>query len=77
MGGVQRASGRLFADTDARLIFLGTLALGDERRTMRYSRDSQRDMAGLVERIAPDRWRLVLPYPRFGSTLDVIEIAAR
>jgi hypothetical protein len=31
-------------------------------------------MAGLVERIGARRWRLVLPYPRFESTLDVIEI---
>ena len=30
---------------------------------MRYGRDAERDMAGFVERIGDNRWRLVLPYP--------------
>jgi hypothetical protein len=72
--GDQRASGNLFDSTDSRTIFLGTLALGDEDRPMRYGRDRQRDMAGLVERIGTARWRLVLPFPGFHSTLDVMEI---
>jgi len=75
--GDQRASGNLFDSTDSRTVFLGTLALGDEDRPMRYGRDARRDMAGLVERIAPARWRLVLPYPGFQSTLDVMEIVER
>ncbi|MCP3735673.1 DUF4893 domain-containing protein [Sphingomonas sp. RP10(2022)] len=72
--GAQRASGHLFDSTDSRGVFLGTLALGDEDRPMRYGRDERRDMAGLVERIGPARWRLVLPFPGFQSTLDVMEI---
>ena len=72
--GDQRTSGNLFDSTDSRTVFLGTLALGDEDRPMRYGRDARRDMAGLVERIGPARWRLVLPYPGFQSTLDVMEI---
>ena len=72
--GPMRVSGHLFDDTDARQVFLGTLAVGDETRPMRYGRDPRRDMAGLIERIGPKRWRLVLPYPAFASTLDVIEI---
>ncbi|MCU6455384.1 DUF4893 domain-containing protein [Sphingomonas sp. A2-49] len=72
--GEQRASGDLYDGTDARTVFLGTLALGDEDRPMRYGRDKRRDMAGLVERIGPARWRLVLPFPGFQSTLDVMEI---
>lgn len=72
--GAQRASGTLFDSTDSRTVFLGTLALGDEDRPMRYGRDLRRDMAGLVERIGETRWRLVLPYPGFQSTLDVMEI---
>ena len=55
-------------------IFLGTLALGDEARPMPYGRDLRRDMAGFVERIGEARWRLVLPFPGFQSTLDVMEI---
>lgn len=72
--GRQRASGNLFDSTDSRTIFLGTLALGDEDRPIRYGRDRQRDMAGVVERIGDARWRLVLPFPGFQSTLDVMEI---
>lgn len=72
--GSQRPTGLLFAESDARAVFLGTLALGDETRAMPYGRDRSRDMAGIVERIAERRWRLVLPYPAFESTLDVIEL---
>lgn len=72
--GEQRASGNLYDGTDSRTVFLGTLALGDEDRPLRYGRDARRDMAGLVERIGPGRWRLVLPFPGFQSTLDVMEI---
>lgn len=74
VGGAQRPFGVLFSDTDARLVFLGTMALGDEKRAMQYGRDQRRDMAGILERIGPKRWRLVLPYPRFETTLDVVEL---
>lgn len=72
--GPQRPAGEMFADGRLRGVFLGTLVLGDERRPMRYGRDRTRDMAGLVERVGEQRWRIVLPYPRFESTLDVIEL---
>ena len=72
--GDQRLHGYLFDDGNARQVFLGTLALGDETRAMRYGRDVRRDVAGFVERIDVNRWRLILPYPAFESTLDVIEI---
>ena len=72
--GSQRPSGRLFPGDDRKLVFLGTMLLGDETRAMRYGRDPDRDMAGAVERIGPRKWRLILPYPRFESTLDVVEL---
>jgi len=72
--GPQRPVGALFADNARRQIFLGTLQLGDERLALRYSRDDERDMAGVVERVGENRWRLVLPYPHFESLLDVIEL---
>jgi hypothetical protein len=31
-------------------------------------------MAGVVERIGNQRWRLVLPYPHFESTIDIVEL---
>lgn len=72
--GTQRPVGLLFADGDARGIFLGTLVLGDESRPLQYGRDAGRDMAGIIERIGERRWRLAFPAPRFESKLDVIEI---
>ena len=72
--GSQRPVGRLFADGDRRMIFLGTLQLGDERGTLRYGHDRQRDMIGIVERVGERRWRLVFPWPAYESNLDVIEL---
>ena len=57
-----------------RMVFLGTLQLGDEQRALQYGRDRERDMAGVVERIGDNRWRLVLPYPHFESTIDILEL---
>jgi hypothetical protein len=75
--GSQRPVGRLFPDSDRRMVFLGTLQLGDERGTLRYGHDRQRDMIGLLERIGERRWRLAVPYPAFESTLDVVELVPR
>jgi hypothetical protein len=73
-GGLQRPVGRLFPDTPRRLMFLGTLQLGDEQGVLRYGHDKERDVAGLLQRIGERRWRLVLPRPHFESTLDVVEL---
>lgn len=75
--GSQRPVGHLYPESDGRTVFLGTLVLGDERMAMKYGRDRDRDMAGVVERIGPRRWRLVLPYPRFESVIDVVELVPR
>ena len=72
--GSQRYVGLLFSADPRRQVFLGTLVLGDELRAMHYGRDPDRDLAGWVERVGERRWRLILPYPRFESTLDVIEL---
>ena len=72
--GSQRPVGRLFPETDSRMIFLGTLQLGDEQGTLRYGHDPERAMAGILERVGERRWRLVFPYPQFESILDVLEL---
>jgi len=72
--GAQRPIGVLFPDTRRRLIFLGTLQLGDEALAYRYSRDRERDLIGILERVGDNRWRLVLPSPHFESLLDVVEL---
>ena len=73
--GSQRPAGRLWEDDDAtRLIFLGSLALGNEDQPLAYGDDPKRDMAGVLERIGPFRWRLVIPWPQSTSKLDVFEL---
>ena len=73
--GSQRPAGRLWDDDDDnRMIFLGSLALGDEDLPLAYGDDPKRDMAGVLERIAPFRWRLVIPWPQSTSKLDVFEL---
>ena len=73
--GSQRPAGRLWEDDmPDRLIFLGSLALGNEEQPRAYGEDSRRDMAGVIERIGPFRWRLVIPWPQSTSKLDVFEL---
>lgn len=72
--GSQRQTGLIFDDSERRKIFLGTLALGDEARAMDYGADADRNVAGLVERIGPMRWRIVFPRPAFESIVDVMEL---
>lgn len=73
--GSQRPAGRLWEDDRPdRLIFLGSLALGSEEQPMAYNEDSKRDMAGVLERIGPFKWRLVIPWPQSTSKLDVFEL---
>ena len=77
LNGSQRPLGLLLPTSGNRMVFLGTLQLGDEVRALEYGRDQERDMAGMIERIGEQRWRLVLPYPHFESTIDILELVPR
>ena len=72
--GSQRPAGNIFPDTGRRMIFLGTLVSGDEARALRYGRDEERNLIGVLERVGDARWRLVFPRPHYESLLDVIEL---
>ena len=72
--GSQRQIGSIFGGDALRQVFLGTLVLGEEPQAMRYGRDRERDVAGFVERIGPNRWRLIMPKPAFESQMDVMEL---
>jgi hypothetical protein len=74
IGGSQRPVGLMFDDGSDRRVFLGTMMFGDESRPLEYGRDASRDMAGAVQRIGTKRWRILLPYPRFESVMDVVEL---
>jgi hypothetical protein len=72
--GSQRQVGLIFPGDVMRQVFLGTLVLGDEQGAMQYGQDEMRNVAGYVERIGPNRWRLIMPRPHFESQLDVMEL---
>lgn len=73
--GSQRPAGRLWEDDNPnRLIFLGTVAIGNEEEARAYGEDPRRDTAGIFERTAPFKWRLVIPFPQSGARLDVFEL---
>jgi len=74
IAGSQRVVGLVFPGDAMRQVLLGTLVLGDEQRAMQYGQDETRDVAGYVERVGSNRWRLVMPQPHFESQLDVMEL---
>lgn len=74
LSGSQRPIGLILPYAANRMVFLGTLQLGDETRALQYGRDRERDLAGIVERVGEGRWRIVFPYPHFESTVDILEL---
>ncbi|HVF93023.1 MAG TPA: DUF4893 domain-containing protein [Sphingomonas sp.] len=66
--------GWLFADTDHRQVFLGSFKQPGKGTAPAYGNDPSRDVAGVVERVAPFRWRLVLTRAGNGAALDIYEL---
>ncbi|RZJ02552.1 MAG: DUF4893 domain-containing protein, partial [Brevundimonas sp.] len=73
--GSQRTRGLLYPDTDNRLVFIGAQALSDSEKTFpRYGQQPIRDQVGVFERIGSNRWRMVVPFPRVESKLEILEL---
>jgi hypothetical protein len=73
--GSQRTRGLLYPDADRRLVFVGAQAWGmDETGYPQYGARSQRDQVGVFERIGSNRWRLVIPWPKVESKLELLEL---
>jgi hypothetical protein len=73
--GSQRTRGLLYPDTDNRLVFVGAQAWGaDETGFPRYGQQPIRDQVGVFERIGSSRWRLVIPWPKVDSKLEILEL---
>lgn len=78
--GSSRPAGRLWPDRPTRLVFLGAAAppgpgaMAAARAAPAYADNPARDLAGLVERVGPFRWRLAMPYPVPGVALHVYEL---
>jgi len=72
--GSQRPSGLLFPENDRQMVMLGSMALAQEPAANSYGQNPDRDLVAVLERIGERRWRLVLPWPRNESNLDLIEL---
>ncbi|PZU09148.1 MAG: DUF4893 domain-containing protein [Sphingomonas sp.] len=77
LDGPQRPNGLLWPFDATRLIFLGAMSLSDEPRALDYGRDDDRNMVGLLERIGPQRWRMILPQPEWESQCDIVELVPK
>lgn len=72
--GSQRFHGLIYPDSDSRLVYIGTQAWGDEKGYPAYGTLPERDQSGYLERIGNGQWRLLIPFPKQESQLDIIEI---
>ena len=72
--GSERPAGYLWDDSaPSRMVFLGSLAPG-RGAPIAYGDDRARDVAGLLERIGPMRFRLVIPARDAAARLDILEL---
>jgi len=75
--GSQRTQGLIYPDpaNPTRLIYVGAQAWGDTETTFpAYGAQPERDQVGVIERIGNGRWRMVVPWPKQESKLDILEI---
>jgi hypothetical protein len=66
--------GWLHADLPTRQVFLGSLPRPGSTVVGRYGDDPPQDLSGVIERVSPFRWRLVLTRAGRGAILDVYEL---
>lgn len=76
VNGSQRTAGVILPGASRRAVLLGTEALGNAAGFPRYGTEPARDRIAAVERVGPDRWRLVFPRPSNGAIIEVMELVA-
>lgn len=72
--GSQRPAGLLFTENDRQMVMLGSMSLASEPPANSYGQRPDRDLVAVLERVGERRWRLVIPWPRNESNLDLIEL---
>jgi hypothetical protein len=72
--GSERPGGYLWTDGDNRMVFIGAVALGSEPLPPPYGANDDRNLVGVVERVGPFHYRLVMPSPPSAATLDLLEL---
>jgi hypothetical protein len=65
--------GWLYSDGPTRQIFLGTFRGPNVQVAPPYGEKAAQDVAAVIERVAPFRWRMVVPHAG-GAVLDVYEL---
>ncbi|MBB5713702.1 DUF4893 domain-containing protein [Sphingomonas aerophila] len=66
--------GYVYSDTATSQVFLGTMRAAGEKAGRAYGADPSRDLVGLVTRVAPFRWRLVLAHAGRDADIDLYEL---
>lgn len=66
--------GWLHPDNSTRQIFLGATPPPGGKTPPAYGEDPVRNLAGVIERVSPFRWRLVLTRAGRGALLDIYEL---
>lgn len=72
--GTERPGGWLHPDGDRQLVLTGAKQRPGSDTQLTYGSEPERDLVGVVERIGPFRWRLVLPWRGTSVGLDVYEL---
>jgi len=72
LSGSQRTTGRFFTESDTRLIYLGTLHIGNEPAPA-YGAGPESDQVGYAVRTGPEEWRIEFPAPTYESKFDILE----
>ncbi|HEX7873119.1 MAG TPA: DUF4893 domain-containing protein [Sphingobium sp.] len=72
--GTDLPGGWLHRDGAQRLILTGARQRTPGDTSLAYGAEPTRDVVGVLERIGPFRWRLVLPWRDAGAGLDIYEL---
>lgn len=72
--GSELPGGWLHPDGERRLVMVGAMQREQGDNSLNYGDEPERDLVGVVERIGPFRWRLVLPPKRTEPRLDIYEL---
>jgi Domain of unknown function (DUF4893) len=72
--GTDLPGGWLHPDGERRYVFLGAKQRKAGDNSLGYGTEEDRDLAGVIERIAPFRWRLVVPWRNGKPGLEVYEL---
>lgn len=72
--GTDLPGGWLHADGDRRYVFMGARQRKPGDNSLGYGAQQDRDLIGVVERVAPFRWRLAVPWRGARTGIDVYEL---